>query len=511
MRAALGASRGGLVSSILSETALLCGIGGVLGLVVAVQLLDPFVRLLTNSVPGFPRADNVEVNRLVLGFAIAVTVCTAFVAGMLPALSAWRHAPWAAVQRGRRGSEGGGRETRRAQNILLFVEAALSVTLLVAAGLLTRSFVHLAAIETGVEPERVGFMTIQPPATRYPEARDGERFGQEIVAVLEGLPGVSDVARTDVLPALGGTPIDLIRADDAPPGSQATVAASTVDTDYFTLMRIPVRRGRGFRQADRQGAEPVAVISELLATKLFGADDPLGRTVWVGQETSLQGGRVVAKREERLRVVGVVSDVRQIAVARDFEPILYRPLAQRPRRTQSVAFRATGPLGDVLEMARAAVLTHEPGTLIRDLGELRMAMYRTVAPLRARTVLIVGLAGLAALLTAVGIVGVVAHVVADQEREIGIRMALGAAAGRETGRMIRRALLPTLAGGAVGVGAALGLSRFLAGSLFGVAPEDPLTYGGVFVAMACMAAAAAWVPARRAASVDPSWTLRWEA
>jgi putative ABC transport system permease protein len=290
------------------------------------------------------------------------------------------------------------------------------------------------------------------------------------------------------------------------------VPSVDVGPGYFAALDIPVLRGRPFTPADREDAEPVAIVSELLARRIFGDVDVAGRMVTVGTGTTIQGGRVVADEGTAARIVGVVGDVRQLALVMEPDPVLYRPVAQARTRDQTLLVRTSGAAAAALDPARAAVREVDPGLLVSDAGALRQATLRVFGPLRVRTVLVVTLAGLAGFLILVGIYGVVAYVVSDRTHEIGLRMALGARAGGESTRMVRDAMRPVTAGALLGTGVAAAVSGVLERQeiLFGVGRHDVPTYAVVLALLLGMAAMSAWLPARRAAAVDPMRVLNEE-
>jgi putative ABC transport system permease protein len=505
MRAALGASRNQLVWSMLAETSVICLVGAGLGVVIATQLLEPFLALLARATPGFPRADNVELNATVLAFSIGVTVLTATLSGLLPALAASRRSPWEALQHGKR--SGGGRGTRRTQRTLLVVEAALAMVLLALAGLLTRGALHVAAIDPGYETERVAYLRLRTSPERYSSGAEAEALGATLEERIARLPGIQATARTSSLPGLGGADGKLLwrlgaRMEDAP-----LTWAAYVSPGYFEAMDIPVLIGRTFTEADGPDDAPVVVVSELFAERNFPGEDPLGQTILMGSGERMQGGDVVADGEEEMTVVGVVGDVRQLVVFMEPDPGVYRPIAQTSGNDPILVLRTTERAAEVLPAARDEVRAVDSDLLVLEADVLRTSMRRLLGGLELRLVLIVALAGLAVFLTVVGIYGVVAYVVSEQLHEIGLRMALGARSGGEAKRMLLHALKPVLAGGLLGLGGGYAASGLVESGLFGVSALDPLTYVFGLLALSVVTVLAAWLPARRAATVDPMRVL----
>lgn len=507
LRAALGAGRRGLVATMLTEVGLVCLVGAVLGVALAAGALGPLVDFLTRAMPDFPRAADVSLNVTVLGFSLAVTVLTAVLAGLPPALAAARSAPARILQGSGRG--GRSRSVRRIQSTLLFAEAGLAMLLLAGAGLLTRSMARVFTLDPGFDSRGVAYASVELPEERFPEDVDALQALDALEAALSRVPGVTRVVEASPLPAMGGSTMVPVRPDGAPDDEQSLVVLASVGPSYFETLSIPVLGGRTFEASDDGNSEPVAIVSASLARRLFGDDDPLGRFIVQADGAVMMGGRAEAGSEKQVEVVGVVEDVRQLALVREGDPVLYRPFRQTAPRDAVLALATQGSPTRLLEPARAAAAEVD-GIVIRDLGAFRDRTLRLLAPVQLRVVLMGALSALAAALAMVGVYGVVSYVVSDQRREIGIRIALGARKDGETIRMVRGALTPCLAGACVGVLAALALSRTLESSIFEISRLDPVTYVATFLLLLTVAALASWWPARRATRVDPVEVLNRE-
>ena len=504
LRSALGAGRASLVGATLGETLVLCAVGGGVGLAFARLLLHPLVAFLVSATPGFPRADDIHIDVPVLLFALALTVGTALLAGLVPAWAASKRSPWEMLQEGRRSR--GGRGVRRTQRVLLFLESGLAVVLLVGAGLLLRSELQVSAVDPGFDAN-VAFVEIQPGRDRFPTPGEAHDVGARAANRVATLPGVQAVGRASTLPSLGGARLTLAWRQGEPPAGAARLATVSADSGYFSTLRIPLLEGRTFTSADRADGEPVAVVSQTLARQMFGAESAVGRLL----RTSSNAAETPTEADaETVRIVGVVGDVRELALVLDPDALLYRPLAQSTDRNQLLVARGAGSVAHLVEDARKKVSSEDPNLLVSDSGTLDRAVLRPLAPARTRTFFVGVLSTLALVLTLVGIYGVVAYVVSDRTQEIGVRMALGARAGNESSRVVGVALGPVILGGVVGLGGAAALSGILAGALFEVKPLDPVTYGVVLGLLVFLAAAAAWLPARRAAAVDPMRVLNEE-
>lgn len=503
LRAALGAGRGSLVGATLGETVLLCAVGGGLGLIAATLLLHPLVGFLVETVPGFPRTGEIHVDLPVLFFALSLTVATALLAGAVPAWIASKRSPWEALQEIRRSR--GARGVRLTQRALLFLESGLAVVLLVGAGLLTRSALLVSEVDPGFERD-VAFVKLEPQRDRYPTVAEAQALGERAADGVAAVPGVGSVGRASTLPSLGGARLALAWTQGGSPNDAATLETVAADSGYFTTLGIPVLEGRTFDAGDRPEGEAVGLVSETLARQMFGTGNPVGKLL-----RTTNGAQAPDEADaQTVRVVGVVGDVRQLALVVDPDAILYRPLAQSAVRDQFVVARGSGPSAAFVQRARRRVLSEDPNLLVSDAGTLGRAVLRPLAPMRTRTLFVVILSGLAVALTMVGIYGVVAYVVSDRVQEIGVRMALGARASGESARMVGVALGPVLLGGVTGLVGAAALSGILGDTLFGVGPLDPETYGVVLAFLVALAAAAAWLPARRAATVDPVRVLNEE-
>lgn len=502
MRAALGAGRKELVGSILAEVLLLCGAGGVVGVVGATVLVAPVVDFLAGSLPGIPRLDNVGVSLSVLGFALGVTSAAAALSGLVPALVWSNRPPWEAIKGARPGR--GGRGVRRTYAGLLLVESGLAVVLLVAAGLLVRSVVSSHAVDPGFDDRGTAFLQVSFSAARAAGSVEIRAAGERLEAELSALPTVTSVGRARVLPTLGGTRRNLVWTPDGGQQEGGAITSVEVSSGYFRAMGIAVVQGRTFQDEEGAGAESETVISQRLARILFGDEDPVGRPVMFGTRTRTEGNRLVSDGGYQLRVVGVVGDVRQESLILEPVPVIYLPLAQGPaQRHQSVVVSTTREPADELATLLRAVEDSDAGATVTQAGALGSAARRPLAPLRVRTLHLVALGGLAGLLILVGIYGVVAHVVSQGLHEICVRMALGARGDGESVRVVLGTLRPVLAGGGLGLAAATVTARLLEDALYGVGPLDPLTYAAVLALLLAMGALAAWLPARRAVAVDP--------
>ena len=494
---------GGAPARLLRLLVLECGVVAVLGALVGIALAAWAVPLVQSLDPGLlPGWREAALDGRVLAFTVALLLPVTFLCGVLPALRAvglGRRVPLTAA--GTRLTDG--RERGRARRALIVGEVALSVVLLVAAGLHLRSLVRLQRVDPGFDASRTVAGTVFLSGAGYASDAQQIAFFGDIVERLGRRPGVVAAGAVTTLPLNPvGIDYDLpFSADGNPPPATADrqeVDFRVVAGDYFRALSVPVLRGRGFGTADREDAARVVLVNRTLANRFFPGENPVGRKVWVG------GGIDAAT------VVGVVGDVRHRSLAARPRSELYVPFRQYPHGGMTIVVRASGDPAGLARMIKAEVYGLDPRQPLHDLVTLPELVRGSVSPQRFVLLLLGGFAALALLLAAVGVYGVIAYSVGQRTREIGIRVALGAA-----GREIRRTVIRPAVGLAA-IGVALGclvawlLGGVLAPELYEVSPHDPLT----FAVVGCILLASAWVacaiPARRAGRLDPLIALRSE-
>jgi hypothetical protein len=350
-------------------------------------------------------------------------------------------------------------------------------------------------VEMGMDVDRVAVLEIDAPDDDTDGAPVIGALRDELRRSVARLPDVSSAGLTLTLPSEGGVLLARIRAEGAPEEEPTPTTTITVGPGYFSSLGIPILAGRGFDD-DPAGRRDEAVVSEALAIGLFGTADPTGRRV------------VLGSGEHSMEVVGVVGETRQLSVFQPPSPMLYRSADGVGGGHFYVTARVSGDPADLAEPMRGAALSSGVELVVERSTTLRAMLSDGLVHLRLRLLLMVALAGLAGVLAMFGIGGVVAHYLSQQRREVGIRMALGAAAGREVGRVVRHVLTPTVAGLAVGLLVALGGSRVMEGFVFGIETTDPAAYAGAAALLLVTAALTAWLPARRTARVDPARVLK---
>ncbi len=503
IRSALGAGNLQLIRMLLIEGLVLACIGGLFGLLLTGAALQ-FLRSLG---PDFiPRLQNARIDTWALSFTIIVTALTGVLFSLMPARGA------AAVDLTRALKQEGAADGKvfaggAARKILVAAEIALSVVLLVGAGLLVSSFVRLASVDPGYDPDNILNVSLQMPQARYAGAEAYRSFFDESIAALEQIPGVEAVTLASVPPTrepnirIGMSAPDAAERPDAPP---ITFGIRVVEPSYFDTMRMERIGGRFFDRDDRAGDSPVAVINESAAGVLFPDEDAVGQTF------PFMGGQA-------MEVVGVVADVRTAGVDPKASPEVFVPLPQAPARMIPTLFRSAGllirttpaPL-TVLPTVRARMAEIDAEVPLFRASTMRDQISDSVAEPRFYAALVSAFAGLAVALAVVGIYGLLSYTVQQGVRETAIRRALGAQASEILRRVVAQGMVITSAGLAMGIAGALAVTRLLESMLYEVEPTDPATLALCVLVFLIVALIAIWVPARRATRIDPMEALRYE-
>ena len=504
VRRALGSSRSRLIRLLLTESLLLAALGGVAGAAVTVWLLEALLALVP---AGLPRLSEVTIDSRVLAFNAVLALVTAVIFGTLPALHFSKVDVNEALKEGARGTAGGRRLLRSA---LVVAEFALALVLLVGAALLIRSLWRLQRVELGFNPQNVLTARLwlpqpnDPSTGKYFTHAARVAFYDDVLRRARTLPGVSAVAAAVALPFDGTRNTATMTIEGHESDAQSRVPAvqtNVASAGYFELLGVRLLRGRTFTEQDDAHAAPIAVITDAMARRYWPGEDPIGRRLHFGGPQA---------KNTWITVVGVVNDVRTERPEDLPRPTMYRPLRQASSLSLSLVLKTAGDprsLGTALAREVRTADADQPTYGVRPLDYL---VATAIASRRFTTQLLGGFATLALLLAAVGIYGVMAFVVGQRTREIGIRVALGARP-ESVVRLVLQQALALAAGGVVFGGiAALLVSRLMAKMLFEVRPTDPLTYGGIALLLALTAAVAAWRPAHRAAAVDPMVALRAE-
>jgi putative ABC transport system permease protein len=501
LRAALGASRGRLIGQLVTESLVLCLLGGTAGAALGAILLHVAAPLVAASLPF---TADLSMDLRVLGFAAAAVMAALILAGLLPSLRTSFGKLSSALNQAARGSSGSSAAVRRT---IVIGEVAASVVLICGAALLFKSLAKLRQVDAGVRIDHVMTMSVDLPSAAYPSPDSAARFYESVVQRLQAVPGVEQASVSQGLPLQGvqwGEGMVL-------PGMRENllVRLKLVDPWYFGALQIPIEAGRGIENRDRAGAPPVVVISQELArqfSKTFGIGNPIGRTVgiWV------PGYGPIPESLVKLQIVGVIRSERTAGLNAPPELVAYVPLAQAPRQDIKLVVRTSSGPETAMPAIREAVGQVDSTLPLGDVLTMEQVKERSILWARQPTWVVGAFAGVAVLLAALGLYGVLAHAVTEQRREIGIRMALGARSGDVLSHIFRSAFAMLIMGLAGGLAGAFALTRVLKSLLFQVSALDPVAFAVGCILMILVGLLAAWIPASRATRVDPMTVLRDE-
>ena len=494
VRAALGAGRGRIVRQLLTESLVLAGAGCLVGLALAKGTVALLLRISTGQLP---RASEVGLDARVLGFAAAASLITGIVFGLIPALPASATDVQGALKQGGRGTVAG--RGTRLRSGLVVVEVALAMLLVAGAGLMTRSFVALLEVDPGFVPDRLVAVQFSISTVRHPPPGYANYY-QEVIERVRMLPGVisagaaKDVPFRGVGELIGFTLPGLV----VPAGQDAPLAAMlNISDGYFRTIGARMLDGREFTPLDRADAPPVAVVNEAFARRWFPGQRAVGTQLTLDGSTAFE-------------VVGVVNDIRQRAIAEPAQPTIYLDNLQNSRVKTTLVARTRGEPLAMANAMREVIWSLDREQTITTIFTFDDSMRLALGRPRLLTVLLGAFGVFGVLLGALGLYGVLAYLVSQRQREIGLRLALGAAPAAVLGLFVRYGLRLALVGMAIGLAGALAVSRFVGAVLYGVKPTDPATLAAVAAMLLAVAALATWLPARRAAAVQPLEALRAE-
>jgi predicted permease len=502
LRVALGASRGRIVRQLLTESVVLSALGGGLGLLVAQWGTAGLIHAIPQNIP---RIGDIQLDAAVLAFTLFVSLVTGVIFGLVPAWQASHIDLNSALKSGMRTGGDGGHKGR-VRNALVMAEVALALVLLICAGLLIQSFARLGQVPTGLRPDRLFTARFDLPGSAYPKNENIIAFFQQLMPKIRALPGVEAASTIMPLPLSSSNMVtDFDLADHPlPEGQRAAAPARVAGTDYFKTMGIPVRQGRVFDEHDAFDTAPVVIVNELFASKYFPGQNAIGKQITPGFST---GDEKPKMRE----IIGVVGNVKHRSLRNEDTPEMYLPQTQIPfdRVTLVVRTKVANP-ASLTAAIRAQLAAVDPNIPLTSVRVFEDYISRSLARPRFNALLLSIFAGTALLLTAIGIYGVMAYSVAQRTNEIGIRIALGAAQSSIFRLIVGQAMVLVAISVGIGLIGAVAATRLLNTLLFGVGAWDPLTFGAIVLLMAAVAFFAAWLPARRAARVDPIIALRSE-
>jgi putative ABC transport system permease protein len=500
IRTALGAGRTRIVRLLLTESVLLSLFSGMVGLLVAIWGIDLLVAL---SPPDLPRVKEVTIDFRVLGFTLAVSLLTGILFGILPALRASRPNLNERLKAGGHSASGTNRQHLR--GFLVVAEIALSLVLLVGAGLLIRSFLRLQAVNPGFNPTNVLTMQIDLTGPKYKTGAQVIAFNNQLLQRLKQVPGVQHASTRSFVPIANDASFAYLRFNvERRQGDVAEAPAAfynAVSPDYFQAMMIPLLKGRGFSESDVRGSQNVAVVNSTLAKRFFGGGNAIGNRISVEDKP---------KEEDWITIVGIVGDTKPRELRSEPVAELYMPYSQQPERSMSLMIRYVEGGTGIAGAVRNEVLALDKDQPVYSIRTLDSVLSESVAVPRFRTLLLGIFAGVALILAGVGIYGVISYGVSQRTHEIGIRMALGAQATDVLKLVVKGGMMLALIGVAVGIAGALALTRLLTTLLFAVTPTDAVTFATVSVGLIVVALFACFIPARRATKVDPLVALRYE-
>jgi predicted permease len=498
VRSALGAGRGRIVGQLVTESAILAAGGGILGTVLAAVAVRGFVAL---APAGTPRLDEIQVNGTAIGGAVAITGLVTLLSALAPALATSRVDLQDALRSGSRQS-GTSRRFRLGTETLVVGQIALALLLLSAAGLITRSFMKLERVELAFEPSRLLIAELGLPYEGFGDTRKQLALLNRLLPRLEAIPGVRAVSPVLTAPFVSSGGIFGQLAAEGQTADEAarnpSLIFEVVTPGYFTTFGIPVLRGRGFSDQDRAGSPPVAIISASASRHYWPGADPIGK-------------RLMGPRETAVTIVGVVPEIRYHDL-QGARPSVYFPLSQSsfPVAPMTLAIRTEGLPADLVPTIRHTIGEMEPGVALASAAPFETLLQEPLAQPRLNALLLVVFAGAAVTLAAVGLFGVMATMVRQRTRELGVRMALGASAA-DVGRLVlRRGMALATVGTSLGLLGALVGNRLLSSMLFEVSPTDAATLGVVALILLCVAALASLIPTRSSTRIDPVVALRAE-
>jgi predicted permease len=501
VRAALGAGKGRLLAQLATESLVLCLLGGAAGVAMAALMLRLVSPLLANSIPF---TADIMLDWRVLAFAALIALAVALLAGVLPAFQTSFGNLAAGLSRGVRGSSGRNAGVRRA---IVIGEVALSLVLVCGALLLFRSLLNLQSVATGIRIENVLTMSLDLPALAYPSPQKAALFYQNLAEHLRAVPGITQAGLSTHLPLRWISNAEGLRV----PGveKRITTRFKRVDPGYFATFAIPVTAGRGISAQDTHGAPGVVVINQALAARLAdvaGMKDPIGKRIAVSSPGYLEP----TDDWPEVEIVGIIRNEKVSSPGASDPPVTYAALAQAPYTHLAIVIRTDSPTAAILPAIRQAVRDVDPALPLDDIATMEQVRGTTLAGTSGPAKLIGAFAAIAVLLAAIGLYGVLSQLVTQQRREIGIRMALGASSFDVLGRILRNGLTMLVIGLAIGMAGAVALTRVMKSLLFEVSPLDPAALTLAGVCMVVIGLVAGYLPASRAAQVDPVHVLRDE-
>ena len=502
IRTALGAGRFRLIRQLLTESLLLSALGGALGLLLALWGVD---LLRAFGPTDLPRVAEVAVDGRVLTFTLVVSLLTGIIFGLAPALQASRPALNEALKESGRSATGSAGR-RRLRSLLVVTEIALSLVLLIGAGLLIRSFVKLRAVNPGFNAQNLLTMQLDLSGPNYEKEAPVIAFYDQLLDKIKTLPGVQTAAtraHTPIAPDAGYARLSfLIEGRQPDPANRPLAFYNAVSSEYFQAMEIPLLKGRSFDPRDTKKVPYVMIINETLARRYFPGEDPIGKRMTLNDDHP--------KEEEWATIVGLVKDTKPLKLEGEAVPEMYLPFAQDPRGSMALMIRTTSKPESIAAAVRAEVLSLDPNQPVYSIRTMESVLSEAVATPRFRTFILGVFAIVALILAMVGVYGVMSYSVTQRTHEIGIRVALGAQSSDVLKLVVGHGMALAFVGVGIGLVTSFALTRVMSKLLFGVEPTDPLTFAVIALLLTLVALLACYLPARRAMKVDPMIALRYE-
>jgi putative ABC transport system permease protein len=499
IRTALGASRSRVVSQLMIEALLLAQASAIAGTLLSLWGVKAMLAL---SGQNLPRLNEVGIDLTALGFTVSIALLTSLLFGLTPALQASKINLVQSLKDGSRGVSGG-RRASRVRSALVIAEVALSLMLLIGAGLMIKSLAHLLNVDPGFKPDRVLTMNIALLGSRYPANRQ-IAFFEDVRHRVENLPGVVSVGLISSAPLSGGVYAGDFSIEGREPASaneDSSADRRMISPEYFNALGIPLIEGRYFTERDDQVSTGVAIVSEGWTRRFLPNEDPIGKRIKLGGRDSTRPW---------LSIVGVAGDVRDTALESNARPCVYVPYPQFPTSSMALVVRTGVDSKILIPAIRDEVWAIDKDQPVTDVKTMDDYVSDSVAPRRVNALLLGIFAALALILALIGIYGVMSYSVTQRVHEIGIRMALGAQTTDVIKLIVGHGMTAVLAGVAIGLGGSLALSRVMSSLLYGVSATDPMTFAFVSVLLVSFALLASYIPARRATKVDPMIALRHE-
>lgn len=499
VRLTLGASKPRVLLQSIAEVVPILAAGGALGIAAAVAAVQQFLSI---APAALPRLESIAVDLSVLVVSLAVLLTTGIGAAIFPALQAWRTDLAAASRDAGRGSSAGPGQTR-ARFALVIAQIALSVPLMTGAVLLARSFTAVASINPGFNPDRVVSMHLAIPRSKYRDDQQVARFEGRLLDRIQQVRGVESAAFVNRLPLFGVAQNVFLEFEEWP-DQPMLYGRRVIAADYFKTMGIPLIEGRTFEPGDTDNAPVVAIVDERIARRHWPGQSAIGRRL------RFPARGTIDPASPWMEIVGVVGHIKHDGLDAESIDQVYFDYRQSTQDRAVIVARVTDNPAEVMASMIAAIHELDPEQPVYDARRLNDVLARSINSRWLSMALVGSFAGIAVILCAIGVYGVIAFGVARQRREFGIRLALGASRGGIAAAVVRRGLLLSALGTAAGLGIAVVLSRSMTSLFFGVAATDALSYGSATVAIIIVAVLASYLPARRAAAVDPAVTLRAE-